>query len=283
MPYTYPSSQINSGDKYRSNHAHKHSQPHYPQVQPNPQSPLGPRSHSKPKSPHSSSIYLSPMQQQRIMTWRSNSAKSTASTPSAKTAHSASTTSDEAKVKSAPASINLAKGSVSSGGITSSGGMPPPTAHPCRSCTVKRSLCSCSTLSSSSNRREHGGRSAPRPPSGTASGTMTGSGITSNSQTRQKSYYSNKKRNKTTASTLTPLTPVTPPSITADSFRQQPVIVDKRGMPSPAQVEAFNLGAAPAHQYGAPPVGIMPEPALAMPPKPDPPRIAGVRDPISTN
>ena len=58
--------------------------------------------------------------------------------------------------------------------------------------------------------------------------------------------------------------------------------VDKRGLPTPEQVKAHAMGHAPSAQHGPVGVGMVPQGEVAVP-KADPPRIAGVRDPISQN
>ena len=196
MPHTYPSPQ-------QCKSASTYANPHVPR-RPSLTAP-------------NSTRYLSPIQEQRILSWRSN----TSSTPPI------SPVSGTNKIKSAPASLNLPVPSASS-----------TTTSPCLACAAK-SLCSCSTKS-------------PR-------------------STRQKGYYSNKKKSFTNLTSFTPMTPMT-----------SAMLPDRRGMPSAAQMEAHGVGSPPPTQFGQVPTVPLPEPALAAPPvKPDPPRIAGGRDPIT--
>lgn len=228
MPHTYPSPALRRHDT-----PHQSGKTHSPLVGNIPPRP--------PMSPNNSR-YLSPHQQARILSWRSNTTSSLAfhGTTSSPSSHS-----NPNKVKSAPASLNLINQGFTTGGsiVTSA----------CPACAAK-SICSCSTAYTNNPSK------SPR----------TGS--------RQRGYYSNK--NKKTSTTMTSLMsppgPVTPATNTPAQ--------SKSGQPTADQVRAHAMGTPPIQQFGTAPAVAPPEVAVAVPPsKPDLPRIAGVRDPISQN
>ena len=194
-----------------------------PSPQPNSRPLLAARPATEPNS-----RYLSPIQEQRILSWRNH-----AGSPSASTAP---------KVKSAPASLSLSQAASSS------------TTCPTCSCAYgPNDPCSCSTKSPKSSSKHH------------------------------KSYYSTKKKRSGTTMTsghsaMTPLTPALPVTPVT------PARPDRKGLPSAQQVMAHHAGEAPIPQYGPAPSVPLPEPVLAAPPvKPDLPRIAGARDPVTQN
>jgi hypothetical protein len=194
--------------------------------------------------------YLSPNQHARVLSWRSQTT-STIHSPSNPT----SAANPDAKSKSAPSSFTYDTAA--------------PPSSPCAAC-IAISNCSCSTTVPASSRNSP--RSTPR------------------------GYYSNKNKRsaKESASNVRTMIPYANPSAPTIQSNQvaltvppSPAAVDKKGMPSPQQVEAHALGAPPAMQTGNPPMVPIPPGvvAYAVPPKVETPtpRIAGARDPITQN
>lgn len=221
----------------------------------------GPSARHMPQRPTltpNHSRYLSPVQHARIESWRSSASTAVSTPVSSPTSppHPLPPTSpasrSKTKVKSAPASLDLLHPSHSTPSHGHAGhphlGITPASSYsPCVTCAA-RSLCSCST-----------------------------------SSPRHRVYYSNKKTKTNTTATSGQM-PVTPPtgSIGIAVGLAGADGPNKRGLPTPEQVRAYAMGHAPTAQYGPVQVGLVPPGEVAMP-KPDAPRIAGVRDPISQN
>ncbi|GFZ50039.1 hypothetical protein JCM24511_07792 [Saitozyma sp. JCM 24511] len=241
MPHSFPPQPHHS-----SSAQHKHTKPHHPNPPPRP--PLG-----TPRS----SAYLSPIQEERILAWRSHTSR----TPSPS---DAGPTAQQQQVQSAPASLAF-------------------SAHSSATCPQCGKSCGCATE-----------RSLPTPSS------------------RQKSYYRRSKGHRTrTHGQLTPVTPLSsalghmhaqpspvvrqPDSGSASASAPAPTpaalsgradvppLPDKNGLPSREQIEAYTNGTSAPTQVGNPPNIFPAEREQAKPSPQGAARIAGVRDPISTN
>ncbi|RSH93437.1 hypothetical protein EHS25_007793 [Saitozyma podzolica] len=238
MPHSFPP------QPYHSSSA-QHTKPQHPNPPPRP--PLG-----TPRS----SAYLSPIQEERILAWRSHTSRT--SSPS-----DAGPAGQQQQVQSAPASLAF-------------------SAQSSVTCPRCGKGCGCATE-----------RSLPTPSS------------------RQKSYYRRSKGHRTrTHGQLTPVTPMTsafghmhdqtspvvrqpdsgstpapaPPRLASISFRAEDTpLPDKNGLPSREQIEGYTNGTSAPLQVGSPHNVFPAEREQARPSPQGAARIAGVRDPISTN
>ncbi|ORX37854.1 hypothetical protein BD324DRAFT_403013 [Kockovaella imperatae] len=298
MPHTHPSPKLGQGYASSRPSIHNRLQSGPGQAAQSSQRPHAPR-HTLSTSTTSSSRYLSPIQEQRILSWRDNTVPSKPADSPRMT-----TTTTTPKIKSAPASLAYSKSTPTGSSVYSK----------CPLC-AGASSCSCSPYEQSAT-----GAHQPRRQKSYYKNSKTKRGTTPS---------------RTAVSPLTPSTPASSPhpqsAKTAhrqmstdtgysDSIRYTPDHVkgrlashyaseqgtsdfrtlppapptysfsrpNKNGMPSPEQVKAYSSGSAPTAQYGPPPTVPLPEPQVVPPPagpamQPQLPRIAGVRDPVSQN
>jgi hypothetical protein len=225
-----------------------------------PQSPQTPTTHTPTTPTTPSSRFLSPIQESRILSWRAHT------TPLPESHER-----KEKGIKSAPATLDHDPSCAASG-----------SSHNSRekgsSAGQSVSRCSCS----SSPHQHHTQSGKPHKPHRTPTtappnNETTGKGHKHQHQMR--SYYSSKKKSTTTCSTPTPQI-LSPP------------ISMSRTMSMSSQSQIPQLPQQPQHGYDAPPMAYtqtapqVPAPGTQIqppPPRPDPPRIAGARDPISQN
>ncbi|WVQ79301.1 hypothetical protein IAT38_001398 [Cryptococcus sp. DSM 104549] len=217
-----------------------------------------------------SSVYLTPVQEERILNWREG-----AETPV------------KPMIKSAPASVDVSLRSKSSGGKSGGGasgtvctctctcgGM----GTDCPACGSPPTSCGCSVHSPRSKSSRKSKKSDQSP------------------NANVKGYYSSKRTASSSNMTTTLPAMMTVRPRTPPPGRRPPVLNmtkanmyrgDKKGMPSPEQLEAYRLGSPPPPQFGGAPMVLGPEREAAVPEQPQPPpplpRIAGARDPMSTN
>jgi hypothetical protein len=224
------------------------SYPNVPQTPHPPQTPNA-RTPTTPSTP--SSQFLSPIQDARIRSWRRHTIPEEPGKGS----------------KSAPATLDHDPSCVASGSSHNS-------REKTSSAGQSLSRCSCS----SSPHQPHTPPGRPHPPSRHAvtnpNPTTTGpTGKGHKHQHQMRSYYSSKKKSTRASSTLTPQ--ILSPPMSGGTIPS--------GSPFPQQAQ---------HGYDTAPVGFdqtfpqIPPPVTqmqALPPRPDPPRIAGARDPISQN
>jgi hypothetical protein len=224
------------------------SYPNHPQI---PHPPQTPNTHTPTTPSTPSSRFLSPIQESRIQSWRAHVDPEDLGKGS----------------KSAPATLDHDPSCAASGSSQNSRE---------KTSSAGQSLSRCSCSSSPHQHHTHSGR--PPPPS---RHTVTNTNPTTPVQRgkghkqphQMRSYYSNKKKTTTASSTPTPQI-LSPP---------MPRGTIPSGSPFPSQAQ---------HGYDTAPMGYdqtapqIPPPITQMqppPPRPDPPRIAGARDPISQN
>jgi len=226
------------------------SYPNVPQT-PHPPQTLNTHTPTTPCTP--SSRFLSPIQESRILSWR---------------AHTTPEELGQAS-KSAPATLDHDPSCVASGSSHSS-------RERTSSAGQSLSRCSCSCSSSPHQPHTHSGR--PHPPSRhtvtiTNPTPATPSGKGHKHQHQMRSYYSSKKKTTTTSSTPTPQI-LSPP---------MPRGTIPSGSPFPQQAQHGYDTTPMEYDQNAPQIPPPVTQIQAQPPRPDPPRIAGARDPISQN
>ena len=245
MPHTYPSPKVGRQNDPRNPH------PHYKPTLTH----RSPTTQGLPPSP--SSRYLTPIQEQRILSWRDNAAPSHVSHGS----HAL-----QPKIKSAPASLAFSR-TTPTGSSTYS------------RCPICADVSSCSCTSA---QYAQAGVKPPRRHRGYYKKSKNHSGLTISTPApvtpRDLPYRETPRIASASRS---------PSYSGVDQGRRSTPRPDAKGMPSIDQVQAYTSGAAPPAQYGPAPTIPLPEPKTVPPPDaaaaPAPPRIAGVRDPVSQN
>ncbi|WWC73550.1 uncharacterized protein I206_107522 [Kwoniella pini CBS 10737] len=207
-----------------------------------------------------SSVYLSPIQEARIDSWRKGASEAT---PPGSTSKSI----NQNKVKSAPASIDIASSKGSNCTCTctctrcGSGG----TIEECPTCGGSLTNCSCS-IHSPKSKSSHKSRKSNHGQNAHVHG-----------------YYSSKRKQNSRKhhNRPEPPLPVSPQSPVNFAVLKAP---DKLHLPTESQVRAHQLGVLPPVQWPPAPGQEIPMRPMAKPEKEPPvPRIAGVRDPVSQN
>ena len=196
------------------------------------------------------SSYLTPIQEQRILSWRTHTSPLSSGS---------SSSSKPAKSQSAPPSIATSRKAGS------------PAHSPCPVCAAQtQSICSCSSNAKRSQGRRRSYYSSKKKGQGMSSGMTSLTPVTSvTSQASRHVQYA--------------VDPGASFQEQGNAGRPPPIKVDKKGLPTAEQVAAYRSGTAPLHQYGPVPLSPLPEPVQAAPKEPELPRIAGARDPVTQN